>query len=107
MGGDGEEKKEGGDEKEGKENYLGTNRTSSGLMRTRTCSEMDGGIMEGKLTEDAVKVMLLLKKQGKLNVRQWAEHYKVAAETIRRAVRGETWGYLQPGWKGKKENSNG
>ena len=43
------------------------------------------------LSEDDVRRMRSLKEQGLLSVRTEAVFYGVAAETIRRAVRGETF----------------
>ena len=47
------------------------------------------------LTEEIVRTLRDLHARGRLNVREAAGIYGVAAETIRRALRGETWTHLQ------------
>lgn len=47
------------------------------------------------LTESDVRRLRQLKAEGRLNVRSECMFYGLAAETIRRAVRGETWTHLQ------------
>lgn len=50
--------------------------------------------MAGQLQERDVRRLRELKARGQLNVRVECMFYGVAAETIRRAVRGETWTHL-------------
>lgn len=47
-----------------------------------------------KLTEDDVRRARQLHAQGQLNVREFARICGVGTETLRRAVRGDTWGHV-------------
>jgi hypothetical protein len=58
---------------------------------------MADGMMAGsvrKLTEDDVRRARRLASQGQLNVREFARICGVGTETLRRAVRGDTWGHV-------------
>lgn len=68
--------------------------------------------MKTKLTEEDVRTLRQMHLEGKLNVIEAAIIYGVAAETIRRAVRRETWTHLAMGvpktadeWKDAGEKS--
>lgn len=67
----------------------------------------EGGKEMAVLTEEDVKYLLRRKAEGTLNVREAAAFHEVSVETIRRAMRGETWTYLQiqgkrrAAWEGK------
>ena len=46
------------------------------------------------LTEEVVRHLRQMKREGRLNVMEASRCYGVNAETIRRAMRGETWNSL-------------
>jgi hypothetical protein len=47
------------------------------------------------LTDDVVRRLRQLDRAGRVNVREAAVMYGVGAETIRRALRGETWQHVK------------